>query len=181
MFWKLINLKKVKKATSLVEVLIILAIISTTIVASTTLAVNSQRAVLENQREDTANGVLVQALEVAKSPVDIKLGSQVDFLPLNTYSFRFTRDSRTGDLVLAEVPRQQLTTCSEGSIFQVETFFAQDEIEFPLCLAVEVEMIDPPGREAESYFEITTRVVYQQGDETRFFSLVGFRNEAFTI
>lgn len=168
--------KITKKASSLVEVLVILAIISTSIVASTSLAVNSQKKVIENQREDTANGILVQALEVSKSPSLISLGEEIDFVADRTYYFRFTEENQR--LVLAQAPTA-LTSCEQGSLYQVETFGNTEEINFPMCIGVEVKYIQPL-RSTKAYYELTVRAIFQQGKQLRFLVLKGVRSEAFT-
>lgn len=165
-----------KKASSLVEVLIILAIISTSIVASTSLAVNSQKKIIENQREDTANGLLIQALEVAKSPSQILLDEPIDFVADRTYYFRFTQKNQR---LLLSQSDTSLTSCDTGSSYQVETFGDKSDINFPLCMGVEVTYVQPV-RQNKDFYEINVRVIYQQAKEYKFLNLKGVRSESFT-
>ncbi|MBN1915546.1 hypothetical protein JW796_00940 [Candidatus Dojkabacteria bacterium] len=67
LFWKR------KKAFSLAEVIISLGVASTTMVVAISMTSQSLRLAKENEIENTANEILVQTLELVKSPVPLNI------------------------------------------------------------------------------------------------------------
>lgn len=171
---------KFKKAASLVEVLIILAVISTTVIASTTIAVNSQRTLIENERTQTANGVLIQALEIIKSPAQIAVVNP-DFFPNTPSYYRLTQSEDR--YVLASVDdRAFIDDCTVNSTFQVSSRLVQEPVNFPLCIMVEITSQPAPRDTAfdtDTFYEIRVQLLYQQRSELQQTILQGIRYEEF--
>ena len=62
------------KAATLIEVLIVLGVISTTMIVAVSLIINSLYELRNNETQDAANGIMIQALEIAKSPTNAYWG-----------------------------------------------------------------------------------------------------------
>lgn len=164
-------MKKFKKATSLAEVLIILAIISTTLIASVNLVTSSIRSAKQNEIEDYANGILVLGLELAKSPNDIYIDDSSVFTNINQ-TFTFSLQNENNQYFLqrqTEVPE----TCSGQSVFNIQDNQEQD---FDVCLKLEITRRNVNDQE---YFEVASIVFYQNGGENITNSVKGFRKNAF--
>ncbi len=71
-------MKKNKKATSLLEVIVVLAIISLTIVSSVSLVAKTRIQIKNNELTDQINGQVVKALEILKSPSDILISNDTN-------------------------------------------------------------------------------------------------------
>ncbi len=170
-------MQKKKKATSLAEVLIILAIISTTVIASTTLVVKALATIKNNEIEDTANGVMVKALEIAKSPADIyvsdtslvnTVNGQVYFFSIQNQNNQYTlrRESSTANSCDSQSP--YITDLTQGSQAQ----------NINVCLVIE---ITPQNTLDQSIYAITSKIVYQLEGETIINSVTGYRKDSFIL
>jgi hypothetical protein len=172
MFGKIIKNSQIRKASSLVEVLIILGIISTAVIASTTIAINSQKTLIKNEREEVVNASMLKALEITKSPSDIRIVGSV----INSGSeknYRLTKQITPERFVLEE-RIEDLVNCSPNSPFQVSIDVVQEGVNFPLCLSVSILKEQVSGK-----YKITVKAVYDNSEGQTTKILVGYRNEEF--
>ncbi|BCX13863.1 MAG: hypothetical protein KatS3mg085_395 [Candidatus Dojkabacteria bacterium] len=178
MFLNLIKLKiknqKLKKASSLVEVLIILSIISTTVIASTTIAVNSQKSLIRNEREEVVNASIIAGLEIVKSPTNVLvLGDPIN--PGSSKVYRLTKQTNPDRYVLEE-RSEELQNCTNNSPFQVSIDNLGQEVNFPLCLSVTITR-----QQGQESYLVTVKAVYQNASTQDTKTLIGYRNDEFTF
>lgn len=168
---------KKKRATSLAEVMIILAIISTTVVASTTLVVKSLATIKNNEIEDTANGVMIKALEIAKSPADVYVSDtsfvnaasgQVYFFSIQNQNNQYTLRRESGTA----------STCDSQGPFKTNLFTQTTTQNINICLVIE---ITPQTTLNQRIYEIAAKVVYQLEGETIINSVTGYRKDDFVL
>jgi len=83
-----------KKALGLVEVLIVLAIVGVTMVAAMQLTTGAFRSIRDNEITDLASGIILQGMEIAKSPQGVSLTSPggTIFDPEGSYSLDTTQN-----------------------------------------------------------------------------------------
>jgi hypothetical protein len=150
---------KRKKATSLIEVVVVLAIISITIIASMTLVVKANVSIKNNELIDSANNILLEALEFSKSPGKARYKSPLDILNLsaglnNTYYFSYNKDS-TGSFLKYEIDGAAALTsfddCVAYPVYKINT------VPFTLCLQVQ---IIPRPLLTSKYYEINVAIAY---------------------
>lgn len=112
-------MKRELKATSLVEVLVVMGIIATTIIGSMVLVAGSLVTVRNNQTEDYVNGILINAIEVSKSPSNLFVNDD-SFLQTGGSSvsyFRFTNDGTNA--ILQRTFDGDLTQCGDQSQYLI--------------------------------------------------------------
>lgn len=107
------------RATSLVEVLIVLAIISSTILGSMILVSNSFVVVRQNQTEDYVNGLVVNAMEIIKSPSNISVTDNSFATTQNTTPVYFKLSRVNGSAYLEKTLDAQITTCTPTSQYVI--------------------------------------------------------------
>ena len=166
------DLKIKKKAASLAEVMIVLGIISTTLVASVSILINSLSRTKVNEIEDAANAVMIQALEVAKSPAQNVSVSSTSFAPNQrgeVYSFKLNK-SIDGENVLEEIRQPSTEGCNSQSPYYVTPDNRTDVTqEIDLCLQITVENI------SNQVYEIVSTVTYQIPNEEKQNTIKGYR------
>lgn len=175
-----------KKAASLAEVLIVLGIISTALVASISIIVDSLRQTRLNEIVDTANLFMIKASEISKSANEITIVSTT-FLPnqRGDVSF-FTLEQSGGVSYLRQVfpDRSTLNECDDNNEFNLINSSIQIlEADSPreqnndipeevspttitysqntlrrICLQVQLE------NKGEDIYEMTSRVIYTSPD-----------------
>lgn len=88
-------MKKKKKATSLVEIIIVLAIVSLTIVSSIALVAKSRITLRNNEVNDEITAAMVKILEAVKSPQALQISSDVSLQSAdNPYYFTLSSNQQ---------------------------------------------------------------------------------------
>lgn len=166
-------LKNKNKAFGLVEALLALAVFGTTIIAATSVTIQSLRTIKDNELADFSNSVMVRSLELAKSNTATIQGSGQNSTAENltsgfpgpwVFSIAGDLDDLDGDLTLV---RQQAvadriqpdTSTSTLAAFQVD---AQNQIiqSYELYNQIYIQEI-----ENSDNLEIISRIVYTTGNE----------------
>jgi hypothetical protein len=172
--------KKNEKAFGLVEVLIGLAIFGTAIIAATSLTVKSLRIVKDNELADTANGIMIKTLELAKYPeTDTKFpglsddgskkiyyltGNIDDFNQLNFDNLTFIK--KTSELNTDGIPS---TDCISQTGNQIKVNF-EGISGLIVCNQIVFERLDSGN------YEVSSRVIFQTAKEVREAEIKGFKN-----
>lgn len=171
--------KKVFNAVSLVEVVVVLGIIATTLVSAAQLSVRMTRTIKDNEISDFTNGVVLQALEIAKSPAAVKLASAAGG-GSSTGSYRLDRSGAQAVLWRESQTVNRITNCTSASPYRVQIADGSQQLlgEALVCLQI---LIQPrQGAVRQSYFEIEAISVYQLSDQIVVNSGLGYRREAFS-
>ncbi|MBL8014840.1 MAG: prepilin-type N-terminal cleavage/methylation domain-containing protein [Candidatus Doudnabacteria bacterium] len=168
---------RLRKAFGLLEVLIVLAIAATTMLAATQIALDGFRSIKLNEVLDYANGLMLQALEIAKSPTDVEIvaGTQ----PTNfEASYRLTTNS-AGKAVMSVVTTSTtpltVANCSTSSPYFVDANIPNitDPI---ICLQLTVTQRTNFG---QVYYEIRSRLVYNLNGSQNERQIIGYRRDGF--
>lgn len=164
------------KATGLVEVIVVIAILAMTMLAVVGVTTRALRQVKRNEIEDRVTGIQLRALEYIKSPIDIS-ANNID-LPTSTnpnyYSVNF--NANNGQLVLTpQVLTQNLSkqapyNCNSSSVYFVSGLDSGDVV----CNQIIITRPDA-GKEV---YEVRSVLVYQALDEFYSKELLGYRIEA---
>lgn len=166
-----------KNAFGLLEVLIVLAIAATTMIAATQIALNGYRAIKVNEILDYANGLMLQALEIAKSPTDVEVVG-VSQPPNFNASYRLSANA-SGKSVMSVVSTNIVnitpTDCSTSSPYFVNVNVPN--VNEPLvCLQLVVTQRTNFG---VIYYEIRSRMVYNLDGQANTQELIGYRRNDF--
>lgn len=163
-------IKKRLKATSLVEVLVVLAVISLTIVFSVSLVAKARVVVKNNEIQDQANGLMIKALEIFKSPSDIFIPAEAGLTnTAASYSFSFDKNSSVvnpdvpavepnsgGTTLLYQQSDGPITICDANT----NPVYRLDRFSFPFC----EQILISPKQDVlvnQTYYEIIVNVVYE--------------------
>lgn len=123
-----------KKALSLFEVIIVLAITSLTIVTSVGLLSRNVRMVKNNEMEDFMNGTLLKAVEALKSPNLVSISDANSVKTAGTKYFSITQG--IDEIYYLELQQQgsnlTVENCTSSSVFYI------DSGSYPYCLQVVV-------------------------------------------
>lgn len=168
-----------KKGIGLVEVLVVLALVATTMVAAAQLSVNALRSIKNNEVKDYATGLLVQALEVAKSPDDINIYTTSALASYNgTYSLE-RGPTGTGYVLSYSSPSTtQISSCASDSIYAID-ISAQFNVPVPkVCLQV---VITANQGLAGNYYQISATTIYTLEGETIRETVIGYRRNEFKV
>ncbi len=167
-------------AFGLLEIIIVLAIVAITMIAATQAALVAQRAIKKNEIGDLANGLMIQALEVAKSPTDVRLAN----VSLPNVDGSYAMDSLSGlpsmrkvaDVSTPITPGQ----CTSASPYSQELGAEWGGSSPLICLQVVVREISNLGL---NVFEITAHVLYKLEGEADFVekSIIGYRRNSFQV
>ncbi len=176
--FKIFSRKKNLKATSLAEVLIIIAIISTTLIASVNLAASSVVTSKENEIDDTANALLVFGLELAKSPGDLIVNDQalVGSTVNQTYLYSMEKEN---SIYYLKRETADFPDCNASSPFKLDfhiTTSSQNLNTNNYCLKLE---ITKRSNTRATYFELNVVVKYTKGSEQVTISAKGYRKDEF--
>jgi len=190
------------KATSLVEVLIVLAIISSTILGSMLLVSNSFVVVRQDQTQDYVNGLVVNAMEIVKSPSNIFVSNDTFTQTQNSTPVFFKLSKATGGgAFLDKTDDTQISTCTETSQYIInETTLATirtDESGAPVNnpngteanttpspdVCVQVKIVPVAGsivtNGIKGYYQMTVIAVYNQDDKPVIVTFQSNRYEEF--
>lgn len=162
---------KTKKASSLLEVLIVIGIISTTLVVSTNLVIKSLTQVRINELEDRATNVLVKGMEVAKAPTAIVADTIPDQIN-TTYSYSIV-ENPNGNFF--ENQQGRLTDCNPGNDYEINFGLIDSENDIA-CLEVSVT---PRGNSDIDYYEVNAVIIYLSGQYEYSNILKGIRYDDF--
>ncbi len=175
---KIIN--KPKKAATLTEVLIVLGIISTTLVASLALIVNSMIKIKQNEIQDTANGVMIKGLELAKSPKNIaisELPRNGGSTEVNTF-YRITSSSVGASVLLEKVEEGTSSLnqgCTSTSPYNIKTspVLSQLNAGYDICLQLNIVYL------SSNTYKITSQAVYTFLNRSQTSFITGVRYASF--
>ncbi len=181
-------MNKKLKATSLTEVMIVLGVISTALVASISVLASSIARIKANEIEDSANSFMLQAVELSKSPSPLVLSNG----SLNTitqsgsgsqFYFSLAEDSRNNKYLKQET-RVDLTECTATSPYNITRLLDQSTASAQVCLRVKITpRTSVPGavgsRNQKRFYEIESKVVFVLPQETRSNTILGYRYNEF--
>jgi type II secretory pathway pseudopilin PulG len=172
--------KKFKVATSLVEVLVVLAIISTTLISVTLLVVRAMESIKKDEIADDAMGNLIKALEIVKAPSVIKVDNVQTLVAFNT-SNNFSLESTTGVYFLKYRSESALTlnNCDANSpYFLSRTLGGTIKDKSVQCLQLVIIPRNLGG--GKVYYEINSILVYKSLNEFKMTSLKAYRYGEFS-
>lgn len=136
---------KKKKALSLLEVIVVLAIISMTMISSMTVVLRANNLIKNNEVQDTANEILMQAFELLRSPEVVKVQQGYSRLGqagvLTSYSMEFD-DTRKGYLNM--VSSNFDANCSTGNSYNVESLSTSNR-PYAICLRINITPVAGPS------------------------------------
>lgn len=184
-------MRKRLKATSLVEVLIVLAIIGSTIIGSMLLVSNSFVVVRQNQTEDYVNGLTVSAMEIVKSPSNVSVTDDTFVTTQNPTPVFFKLTRANGSSYLEKTNDSQITTCEASSQYIITqsvinqagqgTQGGTTNPQPNVC--VQVKIVPVSGsvitNGIQSYYQITVISVYNQDNRPIVVTFQSNRYEAF--
>ncbi len=162
-------------ATSLVEVLVVLAIVASTMIAATQLSVRALIDIKQNELLDYANSVMLKALEVAKSPADVNV---THLAVAGSYTGSYSSSLLSGKPVLYQQSPTivAMGSCSTSSVYYTP-LTGVTGITPPLaCMQVQIQ---PKTGLNSTYYEITVTITYRLSDQTVTDSIVGYRRNKF--
>ncbi len=180
---------KAKKGFSLAEVIVSLGVAATAMVVAISMTSQSLRLAKENEIENTANEILVQSLELAKTPVPLNIvpafeGTQGGVL---VGSYKLLRTTEQGgsnaqgsatleptDTFTEEI---DATSCQPGNpdydTYKIEI----EELNSIICNQIIFEQEPNQG----NAYNITSIVVYEIGGEKVIDRVEAFRDGNFNI
>ncbi|MCA9386655.1 type II secretion system protein [Candidatus Dojkabacteria bacterium] len=150
------NRQKRKKAATLAEVMIVLGVISTAMVASISIMINSLVRIKVNDIEDSANSVMIKALEAAKSPATISLSQDISAVAVNSSVF-FSLDETAR--LQYEINDTVNTSCTSQNKYNVKTLLP-DDVSSNSEICVQIEIIPRLGVNSKRIYEIVVRSFY---------------------
>ncbi|MCA9381298.1 hypothetical protein KC678_03465 [Candidatus Dojkabacteria bacterium] len=150
------NKNKRKKAATLAEVMIVLGVISTAMVASISIMINSLVRIKINDIEDTANSVMIKALEAAKSPATLSLSQDISAIAVNSSVFFALDESSSLQIQLNDVVN---TSCTSQNKYNVSVLLP-DDVSSSSEICVQVEIIPRFGVNSKRIYEIIVRSFY---------------------
>jgi len=157
----LISKGKNLKALSLLEVMVVLAIISMTMISAMTVVLRANAVIKSNEIQDTANDILLQAFELFKAPDDVKV-LQGGFAELSQYGTSTTYSLGFENSVLRNGYLKKALTadnsCNNSSEFNIKPQGNLDR-PYPICLRVAITPIGSVATGATRY-NITLTLTY---------------------
>jgi len=132
---------KNKKAFSLIEVIIVLAVISMTMISSMTVVLRANAMIKNNEIRDTANDILLQAFELLRSPDAVKVYRSTGFQPLSlvdvttSYSMEFQDTASTRGYLNRETS-MVTDRCEALTVYVAETIGQTRP--YPICLKIDI-------------------------------------------
>lgn len=169
-----------KKAASLTEVMIVLGVISTVMVASVTIMINSMVRIRINEIEDAANSAMILALEITKSPANVRYNVDVDDSGLFPYDIPqyFSISNLEGNNMLIYRPGHGVMTACNGTLLDRYdvSFLLPEDISQNSVICIQVEVTPRRGINDTRIYEIVVRAIYEiPGGEVRSNVIQGFR------
>jgi len=148
--------RKNKVAQSLLEVMIVLAIISVTIVSAMSIVVKANTAVKTNEIEDQANSKMLEALEAIKSHDKVYVSDTTWLNGGSTYNFSLEKTNNQTDLLFQGFGSPTLTPSNCGGPYLIIN------INFKMCLQVQItpktNIFAGPG--ASNYYLVDIIIIY---------------------
>jgi type II secretory pathway pseudopilin PulG len=153
-----------RNASGLVEALIVMAIIGTTLVSSMLLVAQGFVEVKNNQTEDTINGVLVQTLNRLKNSSTYTIAlSEYNTLVTTTERHFYLRPDNELKLDSTQSPTTAITTCPSNSVYNIIAAGAiTTSLTQPLCIQVTIRRLVAGTHEK---FSGSINYVYQINEE----------------
>ncbi len=170
-------IKLKKKASSLAEVMIVLGIISTAMVASISIMVNSLIRIRVNDIEDSANTILIQALEIAKSPTQLRVNADLSTIPYDSSVFLALGDNDRLQIQRGHSVQGNLINpdCNTSSVYNVNDLLPED-VSASSQICIQLEVTRRRGINDNDVYEITARSKYVvPGGDIRSNVITGFR------
>ena len=177
----------VKKGLSLVEILVVLAIISTSMVSVITINIRSQVLIKNNETFDLASGIMLQGLELAKSPgnVDIKSAfGQTLVDPVGKYSLSTSSGAYVQYIV------KQLDTdpsidapsfvCDNGSVYFIEVDEGEGIGRPKICAQL---VINRQKRQisGEPVYQVISKLLFDTPTGIEYTEVIGYRRGGFNL
>jgi len=176
---------KYKKAASLIEVIIVLAIVSFTIIASMALVARTRLEIKNNEIQDNANEVLLKALEALKSPSKVVLENSPSLTGVGPYFFSLKEDQNGNYLLKYQYPGQFTSLPKTDNTFEFNqictssnAFYLTNGQTFNYCQQVEISPIIRAGVTRELY-KVSTTIIYQTSTESKSETLISYRYGSF--
>lgn len=171
--------KRKLPAIGLLEILIVLAIVSVTMVGAFQISLQGLRVVKNNEVADYANTLMLQALEIAKNPADVKVSSNSTITNFNG-SYRLQRladNTAVMWLVTTSLTPASGSTCSKNSTYYLDiSNSGATTSPSIICLQLRVQQQQNLGI---NVYQITSRVMYSLNGQVIEQEVVGFRRNAF--
>lgn len=156
-------------ASTLIEVLVILAVAAVTVTGVAAVNIRSITTIKDNETLDTAMGVMVQALELAKSPKAIPASGASP-----TGNFRIDYENNQLVRTLGNDPPLSATSiCTEGSTYYV-SINAQGNAGRYICLQISISQAQRPLT-TQQYYIVTARVLFNLSGGAVVNQLVAYR------
>lgn len=173
--------RKNLKAISLIEVLAVLVLTGVLLLATARMTSNLIIQLRNNELEEYANSLLVQAFEAAKSPNNLTVniahqpfgsGYRIEFLSAG--GAKLTR-------MVSFLSSPNITTCSTASPYFINSATVTGFVgPVPVCIQAVIRTLTNPFS-GTAYYEFLTRVIYTTPKRTDIFNLVSYRYAGFTV
>src|SRR5690606_22424983 len=117
-------------------------IISTVMVVSVSVLIKSIEKVKQNELEETANLLMIQALEISKSPSDVFVSdSEIINLPVNSTRYYRYAVVNNQNILQKQGETTHLSDCSSGSNYNIQRF--EEEFEnLSLCMQIAITPVN---------------------------------------
>lgn len=171
---------KNKKGVSLVEMMVVLVIISTTVISALSLIIRSTLEIRDNEVRDSVNGLMINISDALKSPARIQLKNFTPstFVAGTPYAFRV--EAQGNVFVLTYVSGSTtLSSCPSDSSFLYPISVTQSTLQ-NVCLMVSITLLSGSPTRYSSNIQ-TFYNLPQNNSTTTSNSLVTIRYEAFTL
>ncbi len=164
------------KAVSLVEVLVVLAIVAATMVSAMRLSVTSLAQIKSNEIIDYATGIMLKAIEVAKSPNTVKILGEGT---ITEYDGSYSLQNSGNDVALYQQSDfvEPITTCDRGSLYYLNVDLGGASAPPVVCMQLNIQQ--KTGLSGQ-YYELEARMLYIVDAETRTKSVIGYRLSDFS-
>lgn len=159
-------MKKVitRNASGLVEALIVMAIIGTTLVSSMLLVAQGFVEVRNNQTEDTINGLLIQVLTKLKNSNAFEIAlTEYNTIGTTTEKNFSLRPDDTLKLDTTQSPTTAISTCDSNSPYNViDSGAIETSLTQPLCIQVTIKKL---LADSDSRFTGSINYAYQINEQ----------------
>ena len=163
-----------KKASTITEVLIVLGIISVTVIVAVNVIIKTLVEIKSNEIDETANAIMLEAMEVAKSPAAVLISDDDITRAGLGSSLYYTLSKEGGEKFLKQVQNPELTECGASSDYYYNLEDSPSK-KSSFCLQV---IITKAGEER---YQVVSKVVYNSSGEDRFNFIRGTRYNDYVI
>lgn len=172
--------KKPLKAVSLIEVLAILVLTGVLLLATARMTSSLLIQLRNNEIEDYANGLALQALEAAKSPNNISVSA----LP-NTSGSAYKILLNPGgssklDRTVSFLASPNNSGCSTSNTYYVNSAAVSGYGQVPVCIQIIIKTQTNPYN-STSYYQLTARVSYTIPSKSDNFDISSYRYAGFNV